>query len=104
MTPPRAPRTEDPAGGYLRIALIYAIGLWPLTAVVVLAAGVLVLTPHPRAPRPPRPPPRRPLTTGPRAWARARTTRGSPSRLGMGEPTRVAGPMLVRPHDSIVPT
>ena len=50
MTPPRAPRTEDPGGGYVRIALVYAIGLWPLTAVVLLTAGLLVLTAHLGAP------------------------------------------------------
>jgi hypothetical protein len=50
MTPPRAPRTEDPAGGYARLALTYAIGLWPLTAVVLLVAGLLVLTTHLGAP------------------------------------------------------
>jgi hypothetical protein len=48
MAPPRAPRTEDP--GYVRTALIYAIGLWPLTAVVLLTAGLLVLTAHLGAP------------------------------------------------------
>lgn len=50
MAPPRAPRTEDPDTGYLRLALVYAIGLWPLTAVVLLAAGLLVLTAHLGAP------------------------------------------------------
>lgn len=48
MAPPRAPRTEDP--GYVRMALVYAIGLWPLTAVVLLTAGLLVLTAHLGAP------------------------------------------------------
>ena len=51
MAPPRAPRTEDPGGaGYVRIALAYAIGLWPLTAVVLLTAGLLLLTAHLGAP------------------------------------------------------
>jgi hypothetical protein len=44
MAPPRAPRTEDPSMGFARTALVYAIGLWPLTAVVLLTAGLLVLT------------------------------------------------------------
>jgi hypothetical protein len=45
MALPPAPRTEDPGGaGYLRTALAYAIGLWPLTCVVLLMAGLLVVT------------------------------------------------------------
>jgi hypothetical protein len=48
--PPRAPRTEAEDTGYLRLALVYAIGLWPLTAVVLLAAGLLILTAHLGAP------------------------------------------------------
>jgi hypothetical protein len=45
IAPPRAPRNDD-AGGireHLRIALGYAIGLWPLTCVVLLACGLLVM-------------------------------------------------------------
>lgn len=49
MAPPPAPRTEA-AVGYLRTALTYAIGLWPLTCVVLLVAGLLVLTAHMGAP------------------------------------------------------
>lgn len=52
MTPPPAPRTE-PSGagaGHLRTALVYAIGLWPLTCVMLLVAGLLVLTAHLGAP------------------------------------------------------
>ena len=50
MAPPPAPRTEDPGAGYFRTALAYAIGLWPLTAVVLLMAGFVVLTAHFGAP------------------------------------------------------
>ena len=51
MAPPRAPRTEDPGGpSVIRIALAYAIGLWPLTCVVLLVAGLLVLTANLGAP------------------------------------------------------
>jgi hypothetical protein len=52
MAPPPAPRTEDPgaAPGYLQTALIYAIGLWPLTCVMLLTAGLLVLTANLGAP------------------------------------------------------
>jgi hypothetical protein len=42
MAPPPAPRTDDP--GYVRIALVYAIGLWPLTCIALLIAGLLVVT------------------------------------------------------------
>jgi hypothetical protein len=44
MTPPPAPRTEDADASYLRTAMIYAVGLWPLTAVTALVVGLLVLT------------------------------------------------------------
>lgn len=52
MAPPPAPRTQDPraAPGVVRTALVYAIGLWPLTCVVLLTAGLLVLTAHLGAP------------------------------------------------------
>lgn len=51
MAPPRAPRTEEPGGmASLRTVLVYAIGLWPLTCVVLLTAGLLVLTAHLGAP------------------------------------------------------
>jgi len=42
MVPPPVPRPEEP--GYLRTALIYAVGMWPLTCVVMLLAGLLVMT------------------------------------------------------------
>jgi hypothetical protein len=43
MAPPPAP---DPAGapGPLRTVLLYAIALWPLTCIVLLIAGLLVVT------------------------------------------------------------
>jgi hypothetical protein len=44
MVPPPAPRTEEPGHGYLRTAVLYAVGLWPLTCVMMLVAGLLVLT------------------------------------------------------------
>jgi hypothetical protein len=50
MAPPRAPRTEEPGTGILRTVMAYAIGLWPLTAVVLLTAGLLVLTANLGAP------------------------------------------------------
>jgi hypothetical protein len=46
VMPPRAPRPVDPGDGYARIALSYVIGLWPLTCVVMLLAGLLVLSAH----------------------------------------------------------
>jgi hypothetical protein len=51
MTPPPAPR-PDPAGagGLQHPVLVYAIGLWPLTCVVLLVAGLLVLTANLGAP------------------------------------------------------
>jgi hypothetical protein len=42
IVPPPAPRSDEP--GYLRTALVYAIGLWPLTCVMMLVVGLLVLT------------------------------------------------------------
>lgn len=50
MAPPPAPRTDDSGPGYFRTAMIYAVGLWPLTAVVLLMAGFVVLTAHFGAP------------------------------------------------------
>ena len=48
IAPPRAPRTADAVsiGEHLRTALAYAIGLWPLTCVVLLACGLLVMASH----------------------------------------------------------
>ena len=48
MTPPPAPRPQDP--GFVRTVMIYALGLWPLTCVTVLVAGLLLLTAHLGAP------------------------------------------------------
>jgi len=50
MAPPPRPRTEEPGMSVLRIAMVYAVGLWPLTAVMLLTAGLLVLTAHLGAP------------------------------------------------------
>lgn len=51
VAPPPPPRSEPEFdGGYLRTALAYAIGLWPLTCVLLLLAGLLVLTAHMGAP------------------------------------------------------
>jgi len=46
MAPPPAPRADDLASapGAVRIALAYAIALWPLTCVVLLIAGLLLVT------------------------------------------------------------
>jgi hypothetical protein len=46
MAPPRAPRVEQPksaVAGALRNALAAAIGMWPLTAVMLLILGFLVM-------------------------------------------------------------
>jgi len=46
MTPPRAPRTRSgraPAGEQLRNAVAVAIGMWPLTAVMLLMLGLLIM-------------------------------------------------------------
>ena len=48
MAPPPAPRTESTS--YVRTALVYAIGLWPLTCVLLLTAGLLVVTANLGAP------------------------------------------------------
>jgi hypothetical protein len=46
MTPPPVPRSV----GWLHLALSYAIGLWPLTCVALLVAGLLLMTAHLGAP------------------------------------------------------
>ena len=48
IAPPRTPRNADAVsiGEHLRAALAYAIGLWPLTCVVLLAFGLLVMASH----------------------------------------------------------
>jgi hypothetical protein len=43
VVPPRAPRPAYPVDGYFRTALTYVVGLWPLTCVVMLLAGLMVL-------------------------------------------------------------
>jgi len=48
MAPP--PRPRDDEGGALRTALGYAIGLWPLTCVVLLLFGLLVMAGNNGAP------------------------------------------------------
>ena len=50
VMPPRAPRPQVPGDGYVRIAMTYVLGLWPLTCVVMLLAGLVVLTAHMCAP------------------------------------------------------
>lgn len=49
MTPPPAPRRAEPTD-HLRTALAYALGLWPLTAVVLLVCGLLVMAGNSGAP------------------------------------------------------
>jgi hypothetical protein len=48
MAPPPAPRSDEI--GALRAALGYAIGLWPLTCVVLLMCGLLVMAGNNGAP------------------------------------------------------
>ncbi|HEX4421864.1 MAG TPA: hypothetical protein VH165_28325 [Kofleriaceae bacterium] len=44
MSPPPAPRDDGtPIGEQLRAALGYAVGLWPLTCVILLVFGLLVM-------------------------------------------------------------
>jgi len=45
MTPPRAPRTRvtTPIAEQLRNAFAVAMGLWPLTAVMLLMLGLLIM-------------------------------------------------------------
>jgi hypothetical protein len=45
FTPPPAPRTREPSAlaGHLRDAFAVAIGLWPLTGVLLLAMGLLLM-------------------------------------------------------------
>jgi hypothetical protein len=52
MAAPPAPRSRDAAslGEILRTVLVYAIGLWPLTAVVLLMCGLLVIAGNNGAP------------------------------------------------------
>lgn len=45
VAPPPAPPSDETSwvGEHLRLALLYAVGLWPLTCVVLLVFGFLVL-------------------------------------------------------------
>lgn len=43
MAPPLARRSAASVGEHLRVALVYAIGLWPLTCVVLLMCGLLIV-------------------------------------------------------------
>ncbi len=48
--PPTPPEDPGPVATQLREALAVAIGLWPLTAVVVLMVGLLIMAGHWSAP------------------------------------------------------
>lgn len=52
MVPPPAPRSAEPGvlAVNLRAALGYAIGMWPLTCVVLLVCGLLVMAGNNGAP------------------------------------------------------
>ena len=52
MAPPPAPRCRDRVSiaDYLSVGVVYAIGLWPLTCVVLLLCGLLVMAAHSGAP------------------------------------------------------
>ena len=50
VMPPRAPRTEAAAAGTLRVVALHVVGLWPLTCVVMLLAGLVVLAANLHAP------------------------------------------------------
>ena len=43
FTPPRAPRSPDGLRDQLRTVLAVAMGMWPLTGVLLLAMGLLVM-------------------------------------------------------------
>jgi len=43
VSPPRIPTAPSPLAEHLRTALAYAIGLWPLTGVILLAIGLLYM-------------------------------------------------------------
>jgi hypothetical protein len=43
MAPPPAPRDATSLAEIVRTVAVYAIGLWPLTAVVLLMCGLLVM-------------------------------------------------------------
>ncbi len=48
MTPPPAPKSDEPSAA--RELLAYAIGLWPLTAIVLLVFGLLIMAGNNGAP------------------------------------------------------
>ena len=52
FAPPRAPRSEPPnfIVEQLRVGFAVAMGLWPLTAVVLLAIGLLIMAGNAGAP------------------------------------------------------
>jgi hypothetical protein len=51
MTAPPIPRGVGPTlGEQLRAAAVYAIGLWPLTCVVLLLCGLLIMAGNNGAP------------------------------------------------------
>ena len=52
IAPPPAPRSRDHASlaDVARTALVYALGLWPLTAVVLLLCGLLIMAGNNGAP------------------------------------------------------
>jgi hypothetical protein len=47
---PRAHRGVASLGGHLRTALTYMVGLWPLTCVVLLMCGLLIVASNMSAP------------------------------------------------------
>lgn len=47
---PRAHRGVASLGGHLRTVLVYAVGLWPLTCVVLLVCGLLIVAGNMSAP------------------------------------------------------
>lgn len=52
VAPPPAPRCRDHASlaDVAHTALVYAVGLWPLTAVVLLLCGLLIMAGNNGAP------------------------------------------------------
>jgi hypothetical protein len=48
LTPPPPPRSTE--AGPLQLALGYAVGMWPLTCVVMLVLGLLILAGNNGAP------------------------------------------------------
>jgi hypothetical protein len=48
MTPPPMPRTPSAAGAGARELLAILVGTWPVTALMLLMAALLVMTAHGR--------------------------------------------------------